>query len=207
MQDQANGPQAQGLYDPQHEKDSCGVGFVVHLKGKKSHDIVEKGLELLVNLEHRGACGCEANTGDGAGLLIQMPDRFFRARRARIRSAARRRVRRRPDLPAERSVGARDRSRRSSRASSTKKARRCSAGASVPTDDSSLGDRARAVEPVVRAALHRQRPPSATSAGRSPPRFERKLYVIRKRIEHEADALTSRAAHRASTSSACRRRP
>ena len=79
MQDQADGPQAQGLYDPQHEKDACGVGFVVHLKGKKSHDIVEKGLQLLVNLEHRGACGCEANTGDGAGLLLQMPDGFFRA--------------------------------------------------------------------------------------------------------------------------------
>ena len=79
MQDQADGPQAQGLYDPQHEKDACGVGFVVHLKGKKSHDIVAKGLELLVNLEHRGACGCEANTGDGAGLLLQMPDTFFRA--------------------------------------------------------------------------------------------------------------------------------
>jgi glutamate synthase (NADPH/NADH) large chain len=71
-------PQAQGLYDPQHEKDACGVGFVVHLRGRKSHDIVIKGLQLLCNLEHRGASGSEVNTGDGAGILIQVPDRFLR---------------------------------------------------------------------------------------------------------------------------------
>src|SRR6476619_8278136 len=78
MQQSGDLPHPQGLYDPQHEKDSCCVGFVVHLKGKRSHAIVEKRLELLVNLEHRGACGCEANTGDGAGLLIQTPDAFLR---------------------------------------------------------------------------------------------------------------------------------
>ena len=71
-------PEAQGLYDPQHEKDACGVGFVVHLKGKASRSIVAQGLELLHNLEHRGACGCEANTGDGAGIMVQIPDRFLR---------------------------------------------------------------------------------------------------------------------------------
>src|ERR671910_3889939 len=71
-------PPAQGLYDPRHESDACGVGFVVHMKGKRSHDIVRKALQVLINLEHRGACGCEANTGDGAGILIQTPDAFFR---------------------------------------------------------------------------------------------------------------------------------
>src|SRR5918995_1635240 len=71
-------PPAQGLYDPRHESDACGVGFVVHMKGKRSHDIVRQALQVLINLEHRGACGCEANTGDGAGILIQTPDRFFR---------------------------------------------------------------------------------------------------------------------------------
>ena len=71
-------PTAQGLYDPQHEKAACGVGFVVHLKGQQSHSIVAQGLQLLRNLEHRGACGCEVNTGDGAGILVQMPDRFLR---------------------------------------------------------------------------------------------------------------------------------
>src|SRR5688500_2514739 len=67
-----------GLYDPRHESDACGVGFVVHMKGKRSHDIVRNALQVLINLEHRGACGCEANTGDGAGILMQTPDRFFR---------------------------------------------------------------------------------------------------------------------------------
>ena len=61
-----------------HEKDACGVGFVVHVKGVRSHSIVKQALQLLVNLLHRGACGCEVNTGDGAGILIQMPDKFLR---------------------------------------------------------------------------------------------------------------------------------
>src|SRR6478736_9826879 len=77
-------PAAQGLYDPSTESDACGVGFVVHMKGQKSHAIVEKALQVLINLEHRGACGCEANTGDGAGVLVQMPDRFFRREAAAL---------------------------------------------------------------------------------------------------------------------------
>src|SRR6187431_1336330 len=71
-------PLAQGLYDPTAEHDACGVGFVVHIKGQRSHQIVRNALQVLINLEHRGACGCEANTGDGAGILIQMPDAFLR---------------------------------------------------------------------------------------------------------------------------------
>src|SRR5687767_367448 len=71
-------PPPQGLYDPTLEKDACGVGFVVHVKGVRSHAIVKQALQLLVNLLHRGACGCEVNTGDGAGIIIQMPDRFLR---------------------------------------------------------------------------------------------------------------------------------
>src|SRR5262245_50962774 len=74
---QAPGPQ--GLYDPQFEHEACGVGFVVHMKGRKSHTIVEQALQILVNLDHRGACGCEANTGDGAGILLQMPHEFFQS--------------------------------------------------------------------------------------------------------------------------------
>ena len=68
----------QGLYDPANEHDACGVGFVASIRGEKSHDIVSKGISLLVNLEHRGACGCDPETGDGAGLLVQIPDRFLR---------------------------------------------------------------------------------------------------------------------------------
>ena len=71
-------PEKQGLYDPQFEHDSCGVGFVVNVKGRKSHDIVRQALTVLINLRHRGACGCEANTGDGAGILIQMPHEFLK---------------------------------------------------------------------------------------------------------------------------------
>ncbi len=71
-------PEAQGLYDPRNEHDSCGVGFLVDLKGRASHDIVSGGFGALCNLQHRGALGAEPNTGDGAGLLIQIPDEFYR---------------------------------------------------------------------------------------------------------------------------------
>src|SRR6516225_1847097 len=70
-------PEKQGLYDPAHEHDSCGVGFVVDLKGRQSHDIVAKAVRVLLNLGHRGACGCEKNTGDGAGILLQTPHGFL----------------------------------------------------------------------------------------------------------------------------------
>src|SRR5882724_13688281 len=71
-------PQKQGLYDPQYEHDSCGVGFVVNIKGEQSHTIVEQALTVLENLDHRGACGCEENTGDGAGILMQIPHEFLK---------------------------------------------------------------------------------------------------------------------------------
>src|SRR5262245_30366146 len=71
-------PPPGGLYDPMHEHDACGVGFVVDIKGRKSHTILQKALRVLKNLQHRGACGCEVNTGDGAGILIQTPDKFLR---------------------------------------------------------------------------------------------------------------------------------
>src|SRR5688572_7888160 len=71
-------PVKQGLYDPRFEHDACGVAFVVDMKGRKSHDIIGKGLAALCNLDHRGAAGAEPTTGDGAGILMQVPDRFFR---------------------------------------------------------------------------------------------------------------------------------
>ena len=77
-------PPAQGLYDPEQEHDSCGVGFLVDLKGRKSHRLVRDGLTALMNLAHRGACGCEDNTGDGAGCLIQVPHEFFQERCAAL---------------------------------------------------------------------------------------------------------------------------
>src|SRR3954449_12940033 len=71
-------PPPQGLYDPRHEHDACGVAFVATLTGEASHDIVSKALTALRNLEHRGAAGAEPNSGDGAGILMQVPDAFFR---------------------------------------------------------------------------------------------------------------------------------
>ena len=71
-------PEKQGLYDPAFEKDACGVGFVAHIKGQRSHQIVLDANEIMMNMEHRGACGCEANTGDGAGMLTGFPYDFMR---------------------------------------------------------------------------------------------------------------------------------
>ena len=72
-------PERQGLYDPANEHDACGVGFVAHIKGQKSHSIVEQGLQILKNLDHRGAVGADPLMGDGAGILIQIPDAYLRA--------------------------------------------------------------------------------------------------------------------------------
>src|SRR5205823_3047334 len=72
-------PESSGLYDPRFEHDACGVSFVVDIKGRPDHDIVATALGALCNLEHRGAQGAETTTGDGAGILVQVPDRFLRA--------------------------------------------------------------------------------------------------------------------------------
>jgi len=77
-------PAKQGLYHPEFERDACGVGFVANIKGQKSHDIILKGIQLLINLTHRGACGCDPVTGDGAGILIQIPHEFFERECARL---------------------------------------------------------------------------------------------------------------------------
>ena len=76
-------PDRQGLYDPANEHDACGVGFVAHFKGQKSHSIVEQGLLILKNLDHRGAVGADPLQGDGAGILIQIPDQFYREEMAK----------------------------------------------------------------------------------------------------------------------------
>jgi len=70
-------PPAQGLYHPAQEHDACGIGFVANVRGHKSHEIISKGIQVLLNLTHRGACGCDPETGDGAGILLQIPHQFF----------------------------------------------------------------------------------------------------------------------------------
>ena len=76
-------PPKQGLYDPRNEHDACGMGFVANIKGIKSHAIISQALRVLDNMEHRGGQGSEPNTGDGAGIMMQLPDAFLRARTER----------------------------------------------------------------------------------------------------------------------------
>jgi glutamate synthase domain-containing protein 2/glutamate synthase domain-containing protein 1/glutamate synthase domain-containing protein 3 len=182
---------AQGLYDPQYEHDACGVGFVVHIKGHKSHGIVSQARRLLVNLLHRGACGCEANTGDGAGILLQMPDRFLRKEAARLGIT----------LPPERGYGAglvflprdpavRDKVETIFEEIVIDEGQLVLGWRDVPTDDRTVGPSAVAVEPVFRQ-LFVSRGPGMRAPGaslESDAQFERKLYVIRKRVEHAIDA-------------------
>src|SRR5947199_1922100 len=77
-------PTAQGLYDPRNEHDACGIGFVANIKGHKTHDIIDKGIQVLINLTHRGAAGSDPDTGDGAGILIQIPHEFFELECAKL---------------------------------------------------------------------------------------------------------------------------
>src|SRR5262245_27778206 len=176
---QAGAPAAQGLYDPRFEHDACGVGFVVHVKGERSNRIVRQALQVLINLLHRGACGCEANTGDGAGILMQMPDRFLRkvTPMAGVKLPEPRQygvgmVFLPPD-PAERANAE-----RIFREIVVTEGQTLLGWRDIPTNNSSLGDTAKASEPVMRQVF------IARSASlRDPMAFERKLYVIRKRAE------------------------
>jgi glutamate synthase (NADPH/NADH) large chain len=187
-----DGPEAQGLYDPAYEHDACGVGFVAHVKGQKSHTIVRQALQVLINLQHRGACGCETNTGDGAGILIQIPDRFFRQESERLGI----------DLPPHRAYGAgliflpRDPERRGRiqdlfERIVIEEGQVVLGWRDVPTDNTTLGASAVAVQPAFQQ-IFIGRGPSLAAPGASlegDARFERTLYVIRKRVEHAVDAL------------------
>jgi glutamate synthase (ferredoxin) len=185
-------PTQQGLYDPRFEHDACGVGFVVDLKGRKAHDVVEKALRVLLNLGHRGACGCEKNTGDGAGILLQMPHRFLAQEcdRLQIRLPASGEYgvgmvylptdphdRRQCEGLFEEIVG--------------EEGQRVLGWRTVPTDNASLGPTARAGQPVIRQVFIGR---SADLA--DPMAFERKLYIIRKRVENavKASAIAQRRA-------------
>lgn len=184
MRDEAL-PLKQGLYDPHNEHDSCGVGFVANVKGHKSHDLIRQGLRILENLTHRGAVGADPLAGDGAGILIQMPDRFLREECAGQgiklppageygvgmlflpqgtdnRAACEERISYYIEAEGQTLLGWRD----------------------VPTDNIKLGESVKAVEPVVRQVF--------IGRGENTPSgdvFERKLFVIRKQIENAARGL------------------
>src|SRR5213596_3755760 len=172
-------PPKQGLYDPQFEHDACGVGFVVDIAGRKSNDIVRRSLQVLVNLQHRGAKGCEANTGDGAGVLLQIPHEFLKPECKKLGF----------DLPTPGNYGVgmvflpRDShsqqwAKEIVEAAITRAGQRLLGWRDVPTNNSPIGESAKAVEPVFTQVF----------VGRNPyiksvDEFERKLYLIRKRIE------------------------
>ena len=178
-------PEQQGLYSPSNERDACGLGFVAHIKGKKSHQIVQQGLQILANLTHRGATGYDPKLGDGAGILIQMPDAFMRKEATKLgiqlpevgsyacgtaflpqtkngREACESIVARIIHEEAQTLLGWRD----------------------VPRDNSNIAQAAKDVEPVMRQVFIGRGENVADQNT-----FERKLFVIRKRIEHEVRAL------------------
>ncbi len=167
-----------GLYDPQFEHDACGVGFVAHIKGVKSHEIVEQGLQINENLKHRGACGCENNTGDGAGILLQVPEKFLRRVCAEINI----------DLPPEKQYGVGmlflppDISQRRAiedicRQMIQAEGQKFLGFRKVATCNDSLGDTARSQEPIVKQLFVGWGKDILTEL-----EFERKLYIIRRRI-------------------------
>ena len=174
-----------GLYDPKNEHDACGVGFVAHIKGLKSHEIIEQGLQILRNLTHRGAVGADPLAGDGAGILIQLPDQFLRTEMAKqgvtlpphgeygvgmvflpqepaSRLACEDEIARAVKAEGQRLLGWRD----------------------VPRDNSGLGESVKKIEPVIRQVFIGRGPAVTVTDA-----LERKLYVIRKSAGHAIRAL------------------
>ena len=173
-------PKAQGLYDPRNERDACGFGFVADIQGRRSHDIVEKALTVLVNLEHRGAVGAEKNTGDGAGILFQTPHEFL-ARECR--EAGDRPARAgRPRPPAWSSCRPTPRGARpasgSSRRRSGRRGSSSSAGATSPPTTTRSAPPPASSQPVIRQVFVARGAGVADDAA-----FERKLYVVRRLVE------------------------
>jgi glutamate synthase (NADPH/NADH) large chain len=173
-------PPATGLYDPKNDKDSCGVGFIADIKGRKSHQIVKDALTILLNLEHRGATGADPRMGDGAGILVQIPHKFF-ARKAKDIGF---------DLPApgEYAVGylflPRDKDWRESIRTlyeevAAQEGMKVLGWREVPTDNSSLGESVKPTEP-----FHAQVFVARGAGIKTEEDFERRLYIMRKAISN-----------------------
>ncbi|MEI6985411.1 MAG: glutamate synthase large subunit [Rhodospirillaceae bacterium] len=182
-----------GLYDPRNEHDSCGVGFVAHIKGEKSHKIVDQGLEILLNLDHRGAVGAEPLESDGAGILLQIPDAFYRQEMAKDGIK----------LPMVGDYGVGmvflPRSRRGRHVCKlwveqfvAEEGQTVLGWRNVPVDNRGLGKTVKAVEPVVRQ-IFIGRNPKAPSTAIDEDTFERKLFVIRKLVGNKALATKADA--------------
>jgi len=169
----------QGLYDPRFEHDACGVGFVANIKGEKSHAIVQNGLRVLQNLTHRGACGCDPLTGDGAGILVQVPDAFLRKECGSLKI----------DLPdvgeygvgmvfLPRDVTERNVCKQLFEQIVHEEGQRFLGWRTVPTDPNACGELARRLMPEIRQIFIAPGP-----GAHDPEAFERKLYVIRRAVE------------------------
>ena len=176
-------PPEHGLYDPRNEHDACGVGFVAHIKGQKSHAIIRQGLQILENLTHRGAVGADPLAGDGAGLLMQIPDAFLREELA-LQDI---------ELPPEGGYGVgmiflpQDPQTRAAcealiESTIAEEGQVLLGWRDVPVDGSGLGESVRRVEPVIRQVF------VAGAEDLEPDAFERKLFVIRKVVENRVRA-------------------
>ena len=173
-------PPAQGLYDPRNEHDNCGMGFVANMRGAKSHKIIETGIEVLVRLTHRGASGCDPETGDGAGILIQIPHEFFAAECQAIGFTL-------PEPGAYAvgmvffPVGKRQRLQCEGIVEriSRDEGLTVLGWRDTPCDGAAIGREARATQPYIQQVF------LGRPDGWDEDHFERKLYVTRKRIERE----------------------
>ena len=174
-------PKKQGLYDPQFEHDACGVGFLVNMKGKQSHEIVSQALTILLNLDHRGATGAEPNTGDGAGILLQIPDKFLRTACAPLGIT----------LPEANRYGVgmiftspvkaeQDSARAIMEKIAAEEGLKVLGWRDVPTDNSSLGNGAKESEPAVRQLFVTPASDVVDEA-----QFTRKLYIAKQRAINE----------------------
>ncbi|PSL50569.1 glutamate synthase (NADH) large subunit [Salsuginibacillus halophilus] len=174
----------QGLYDAQFEKDNCGIGFLADIQGRPSHTIVEEALQILCNLEHRGGQGDEPNTGDGAGILMQIPHNFFAAKVEEsgfsLPEAGRYGV---GMLFLSQDDDVRETSERLAEKIIAEEEQTLLGWREVPVDDTMLGSAALTTMPRIRQVF------IETDASLSREEAERKLYVIRKRVEHEATSI------------------
>jgi glutamate synthase (NADPH/NADH) large chain len=173
-------PKAQGLYDPANEHDNCGIGFIANIKNRKSHDIVRQGIQILENLDHRGAVGADPLAGDGAGILMQIPDGFFRTQQENLGF----------ELPAEGDYGVgmvflpTDRAAASKCQEAIERTTRSEGQEilgwrDVPVDDAWLGESVKPITPLIRQVFVQRGPDCVDTDA-----FERKLYVIRKQAHH-----------------------
>ena len=170
-------PKKQGLYDPAFEKDSCGVGFVVHMKGEKSHEIILQGLNILKRLEHRGASGADPLTGDGAGLLIQIPHKFFKSQCDKIGIQLPEPGRYASGLVFLPKTYKTDRCVKILEDAVAREGLTLLGWREVPVDNSTIGHVARSAEPDIRQIFI-----GASDDIKDCTEFERKLYMVRKQV-------------------------